>query len=191
MILRNDDELPPLTPNQQAEILALAAKLQAEAATTREFLRAAEESGIESQHLEEAFRRVVRPQPTPVRVSAPEVPYGLSTLLLAGVLVACVPFPFLAVPLLVGLLIALVPCSSGRSRPVVVRFVLGTFLLVDAAVGTIFAIQRGFSFNLPSDASALFAVLCLQAVLALAAVELAGRACCLSARLARRKPQSL
>ena len=61
MILRNDDELPPLTPSQQSEAIRIAARLQAahEARASNEaLLLAAEEAGIERRFLHEAFQSV-------------------------------------------------------------------------------------------------------------------------------------
>lgn len=63
MPLRHDDELPPLTPAQQAEAIRIAARLQAEheaTSSSEAFRQAAEEAGIERRFLDEAVRHVGR-----------------------------------------------------------------------------------------------------------------------------------
>ena len=66
MSLRHDDELPPLTPAQQAEAIRLAARLQEEEATRHDLLAAAEEAGIEPRFMREAAYRVAAaPQTVP------------------------------------------------------------------------------------------------------------------------------
>ena len=70
MVLRNDDELPPLTPSQQAEAIRIAARLQAahEAHDSNEaLLLAAEEAGIERRFLHEAVARL-SPEVTATRL---------------------------------------------------------------------------------------------------------------------------
>ena len=67
MSLRHDDELPPMTSDQQAEAIRLAARLQAEheARSTNGLLQAAAEAGIDPRFVREAASNLANaPRPT-------------------------------------------------------------------------------------------------------------------------------
>lgn len=181
MSLRHD-ELPPLTPAQQAEALRLAARLQAEANSTDEFLRAAEEAGIEPRFLHEAIRRL------PAERQAPNPgPLVLALLAIPALAILGAFFPLVMAVVLISALMAMVPCSNGRSRIYAAQAAFGGWLLFDLLFVAFFVLQ-GSPLQVGSDGLvALVTLLGAQLLASLAGTELARQAYRLPRRPFRRR----
>lgn len=195
MPLRQDEEFPPLTLDQQAEALRIAARLQArhdEESAVEGMIRAAEEAGIERRFLDEAVTQVAGRRRWRVR-RAPAPPLRVDATLffvLLGILVALTA-AFMAAPLLVvacllSFLFALVPSSMGRSRRHVYGLVVAGWVIFDVLF---------FAVGLDVHGEFLNAAL-LQLSGVIVGAELARWAYRVQARLARpregaHRPQSL
>lgn len=143
MSLRQDEGLPSLTPDQQAEAIRLAVRLQEEHRSndSGSLLRAAEEAGIERRFLDEAVARVsVGRKPTHPNNPAIGLILGLIVLILALIgMSASVPAsssyiinaPVLTIACFLGFLFAVVPTLRGRSRRSVAMIVVSSWVLLD------------------------------------------------------------
>ncbi len=123
MSLRHEDDLPPMTPSQQAEAIHLAARLQAEHEenSTERLFQAAEEAGIERRFLDEAAWRVAEGS-LPLRPSS------------------AVPRPFIAVLTLTLLNMLALRGQSAESVGIVlenwqIALLVGTPLIASLWVG--------------------------------------------------------
>jgi hypothetical protein len=146
MSLRQDEGLPALTPDQQAEAIRLAARLQEQHRSndTEALLRAAEEAGIERQFLNEAVaqvhtkRQAARPKNPALGLILGPIVLTLALIGMSASVSASSSYivnaPVLTVACFLGFLFAVVPTLKGRSRPAVTAFVLASWLLLDLLI---------------------------------------------------------
>ena len=143
MSLQHEDDLPPLTPTQQAEAIRLAARLQAEheaSASSEELIRAAQEAGIEPRFLREAITTVTKRNAWEPASGVAWTPSEWTFVLapLAGLLFPAYVAPSF-VPLIVGSVLlsffaALVPTTQGRPKAHAYLVAFAGGMLADAVL---------------------------------------------------------